>query len=52
MDEQDDGFISIDKFEIELKNTYVPQQSSNNLNNSSSGNLGLRATAGKHKPKW
>lgn len=51
MDEQDDGFISIDKFDVELRNTHVPQ--ANTMSNSASGgNLGLRATGGKHKPKW
>jgi hypothetical protein len=55
MDEQDDGFISIDKFDVELRNTHVPQNlgGTHNLGHTSSGgNLNFRATAGKHKPKW
>jgi hypothetical protein len=55
---QDDGFIAVDRFDVELRNTNVPNPNAsfgNTLNQSvSGGTLGLKGTnvSGKHKSKW
>lgn len=58
LDTQDDGFIAIDKFDVELRNAMVPNANAsfgNTLNQSASGStLGFKGTSvsGKHKSKW
>ncbi len=55
---EDDGFISVDKFDVELRNTLVPNVNAsfgNTLNQSASGStLGFKGTnaTAKHKSKW
>ena len=55
---EDDGFISVDKFDVELRNTLVPNVNAsfgNTLNQSASGStLGFKGTnaTSKHKSKW
>lgn len=58
LDTQDDGFIAVDRFDVELRNTNVPNPNAsfgNTLNQSASGStLGFKGTnvSAKHKSKW
>ena len=58
LDTLDDGFIAIDKFDVELRNAMVPNANAsfgNTLNQSAtSSNLGFKGTniSAKHKSKW
>jgi hypothetical protein len=58
LDTQDDGFIAIDKFDVELRNAIVPNANAsfgNTLNQSASGStLAFKGNnvSGKHKSKW
>lgn len=58
LDTLDDGFIAIDKFDVELRNAMVTNANAsfgNTLNQSAtSSNLGFKGTnvSAKHKSKW
>lgn len=58
LDMEDDGFIAVDRFDVELRNTHVANQNAsfgNTLNQSASGStLGFKGTnvSAKHKSKW
>ncbi len=57
LDTDDDGFISVDKFDVELRNVYVPTTAGATLNQTGGtlnhqASFGASSTAGRKRSKW
>ena len=52
MDTENDGYVSIDKFDVEIRGAVISGATTSALSRSGSGSLGTSMVSGKRKQKW